>query len=203
MDKEILQSIVKLTRLVNQLPVNQHLEKFQSTTEAKKGKLLNTDFTEELDSKQKKAQKLQRKMTYRVFEKVVALNKYVNPVNKKVLDSLMEDQRASVLYDQDGDAMLSTKVNNLYQHFVKETTHDLIEHTDRILDLKKESGEKKKTVENIIGKNRQLDKRPDLSMRKPQHQWWDEINNSYSPWVTPIDNKPHGTAPIPAIIVDN
>lgn len=83
MDKQILQTVVKLTKLVNQLPINSNLE---CAAQSKKGKLLNTDFDQFESHEKKVVTKLQKKLTSRVFDKIIDLNKYVNPVNKKVLD---------------------------------------------------------------------------------------------------------------------
>jgi len=38
-------------------------------------------------------------------------------------------------------------------------------------------------------------------MRKPQHAWWSEIDNSYHPFVPLIKSKPHGISPIPQEII--
>lgn len=38
-------------------------------------------------------------------------------------------------------------------------------------------------------------------MRKPQHVWWKEIDNSYHPFVTCLKNKPHQVSEIPPEIL--
>jgi hypothetical protein len=38
-------------------------------------------------------------------------------------------------------------------------------------------------------------------MRKPQHTWWKEIDNSYLPFVTSLKSKPHGVSEMPGEIV--
>ena len=42
----------------------------------------------------------------------------------------------------------------------------------------------------------------DNSMRKPQHAWWSQVDNTYNPFIPQIKSKPHAVAPIPPEIIE-
>ena len=69
---DIIKSVVKLTKLCNQIPVD---PKFQKN-------ILNVEAD---DSSLVKAQK---KASKHMFDQIIDLNKFINPVNSKTLDEM-------------------------------------------------------------------------------------------------------------------
>jgi len=39
------------------------------------------------------------------------------------------------------------------------------------------------------------------NIKKPQHAWWKDIDNSYNVFVPPLKDKPHGRYPVAAEIL--
>ena len=127
-------------------------------------------------------------MANKLFEKIVGLNKFINPINAKDLDALHASTEIILKPD---DAQMKQKISQNYLTFVKEITDDLIESTDIILDNAKKS--KKESLQYMP--NNEL--KTDHTMKKPQHAWINQIDNSYAPFVPLLKNKPHGLVAIP------
>jgi hypothetical protein len=76
---EILKSVVKLTKLCNELPVNQELSSQKN--------ILKVDLIED-KSQEKELKKACKNTSKKILDQTVEIHKYVNPVNSKVLDQM-------------------------------------------------------------------------------------------------------------------
>jgi hypothetical protein len=80
----------------------------------------------------------QKKAAKEIFEQLVGLNKYINPVNSKTLEEMKKQTRKSGgLYFGDGNQVgkqiseADKQVQELYKEYVYQTSNDLIELTDK------------------------------------------------------------------------
>ena len=157
---------------------------------------------ESQDARKQVATKKQRQASEQVFETIIGLNKYVNPINSKTLDAMRKEslQTNEIHLRPAGDSSkVKTQIQELYKSYVKQTSDDMLEQADKHIDNHRKPKKQPKVVSNTILENSQ---RSDHSIRKPQHQWWKTIDNTYRPFVTQLKGKPHGHAPIPDEIVE-
>ena len=76
---DILKSVVKLTKLCNEVPVNQELQS--------KKNILQVDQLEDHSTK-KEVKKEVKSHCSQIFNQIVNVNKFVNPVDSKAFDEL-------------------------------------------------------------------------------------------------------------------
>ena len=165
----------------------------------KRQRLLEVDDAD-TEKGRKTIAKTQNKLSKKIFSKMVDVHKYVNPANSKVLNKMREESfQAHEIQIKPNDPKVNQKLNGLYTAYIKEINDDLIENTDKLLDVNKRGG-KKQFGGGIPNLDAQMP-RTDNTMKKPQHAWWKTIDNSYSPFVTCLQEKPHSLGPIHESIV--
>lgn len=84
----------------------------------------------------------------------------------------------------------------LYSEYMMDITNDLLENADKTIDDQKRK--KNKTQQKVVS---QVPK-TENTMRKPQHAWWKEIDNSYEVFIPILKDKPHAMEGIPLEILD-
>jgi len=79
--------------------------------------------------------KIQKKAVNKVFDQIIEVNKYVNPVNKKTLDAMKKETmiKNEQFLSNNGKGV-SKKIENLYKDYIQQTHEDLLEQADKAID---------------------------------------------------------------------
>ena len=110
---DILKSVMKLTKLANQIEVNSNFRKLSKAEQ--KARILQIDDTK--DAQQ--LSKIQKKAVNKVFNQIIEVNKYVNPVNKKTLETMKKETmiKNEQFLSNNGKGV-SKRIEDLYKDYI-------------------------------------------------------------------------------------
>jgi hypothetical protein len=126
----------------------------------------------------------------------------LNPLNRRELEEMSEEyHKHSTHILKEGDqAKLDSDIHKLYSQLVLQMTDDLLEQADTQIDIAKKQAQP--TPQPVQSYQETTNIKTDHSLKKPQLQWHQLIDNSYYPFIPLIRNKPHGLSDIPPSILD-
>ena len=79
-----------------------------------------------------------------MFEQIIGISKYINPVNSKSLEQMKNKSvKAGDIYLKANDAAKSQKIDQgvmgLYREYIQQLNDDLLERADSFIDTEKKS----------------------------------------------------------------
>lgn len=152
-------------------------------------------------------------MSARLFQEMIETQRYINPMNARELDQLLEagkDNGDFEVFNKQNDIGVKIKglqdkneketllaneqkVHKLYRTFLEIVNDDMVELADRQIDTFKRAQDPAQQSVQLV----QQSVLSDRSMRKPQQAWAADIDNTYAPFVPQLSHKPHSVSAIP------